>query len=208
MGVYLGPVGIGYETLPIQSPGNMFAFELRRELSEIHADQIVRQAIDRRLERIVAQPAAANFRFVIAGEQALATQPVRREILFEKAAGVVCEARADFLPIARVAGIVIDGLVGGFPGDNFAAAAKCGQGRLEVGALPSWKLGKCCDGQTRRRFGEPPGSKRRQQQRNDSKGNISTRQGRAPLVATKVQVGLEAPIGRAKVQTSVTSRWT
>jgi hypothetical protein len=28
------------------------------------------------------------------------------------------------------------------------------------------------------------------------------------VVATKVQVGLDAPIGRAKVQTSVTSRWT
>jgi len=33
-------------------------------------------------------------------------------------------------------------------------------------------------------------------------------QGKPPLVATSVQVGLAAPIRRPKVQTSVTSRWT
>jgi len=118
----------------------MLALELGRELTEIHADQIARQTIDRRLERIVAQPAAVDFRFVITGEQALAAQPVGREILFEKAAWVVCEARADFLPITRGAGIIIDGLDSGFPSNDSAAAAKRGQGRFKVSALPSGKL--------------------------------------------------------------------
>jgi hypothetical protein len=104
----------------------MLAFELRRELSEIHPDQIARQPIDGRLECVMPQPAAAYFRFVIAGEQALATQPVGREILFEKPAWVVREARADFLPIARGAGVIIDRLAGGFRSDDVATLAKRG----------------------------------------------------------------------------------
>jgi hypothetical protein len=93
----------------------------------------------------------------------LAAQPVRREILFEKGTGIAGRAGADFLPMARGAGVIIDGLAGRSPGNDVAAAVKRGQGRIEVGALPPGKLGKCRDSQTRRGPCEPPDRQRRQQ---------------------------------------------
>ena len=72
MRVDLGPVGIRHQPLSLQAAGNMLALELRRELAQIHPDQIGRQAIDRRLKCIMPVPAAADFRLVIAGEQAVA----------------------------------------------------------------------------------------------------------------------------------------
>ena len=47
----------------------MFAFEFRLERREIDADQVGGQTIDGRLISIVAGAAAADFGFVIAGEE-------------------------------------------------------------------------------------------------------------------------------------------
>ena len=93
-----------------------------------------------------------------------------------------------------------------------------GAGRgIELRVTPTGETGKRHRTEKRRRRGrghrsrpaaQPPPAERTQRQDAKRDRDKPAAQGRAPLVATKVQVGLEEPIWRAKVQTSVTSRWT
>jgi len=152
--------------------------------------------------------AAADFGFVIAGEKSLACQRIGREIAFKEGTRIAADPSANLLPIRCGAGIIGNGFGGRLFAEDGATAAKCSQRRIEIRFAPAGKIGKTCRRQKRGGAAQPPPAKRGQQQDPEKRDDKPAAQGSAPLVATNVQVGLAAPIWRAKVQTSVTSRWT
>ena len=77
-------VGVRHQALAVDTPGNMFAFELGYELAQIDPDQVGGQAIDGRLKGAVLRAAAPDLRFVIAGEEPVAAESIKGVKFFSK----------------------------------------------------------------------------------------------------------------------------
>src|SRR5581483_4965304 len=112
------------------------------------------------------------------------------------------------MPIGHGSGIG-HGCVGRLAGKNGATAAERGQRGCIVSGVRQG--GKTHAGQMKPRRGgnsrlADTGGQGRQQRQNDQ-NEPARRQAASPEVAIKVQLGSLAPTRRAKVHTSLTSRW-